>query len=140
MFAMWTHLPCEAVRFQSRRDWAMDACSPPLAPLTHPDRTRRGMTEIDDYPRIVCPNCREPKQVKVIDSRAVEGYNAIRRRRRCRACGYRFSTYEVFEIDVASTTRILDDLHRIAELAQRAREALRLKSESGPERRLRKTA
>lgn len=35
---------------------------------------------------------------KVIDSRAVDETNAIRRRRECLNCGKRFTTYEVIEI------------------------------------------
>lgn len=40
-----------------------------------------------------CPYCDNPK-TKVIDSRAVEGGAAIRRRRRCPSCGSRFTTFE----------------------------------------------
>lgn len=40
-----------------------------------------------------CPYC-SADDGRVIDSRPAEGGAAIRRRRECRACGQRFSTYE----------------------------------------------
>ncbi len=40
-----------------------------------------------------CPVC-GCVESKVIDSRPSENDNAIRRRRQCEACGYRFTTYE----------------------------------------------
>ncbi len=44
-----------------------------------------------------CPNC-ENSDTKVLDSRPVEEGNAIRRRRECEKCSFRFSTYEEIEI------------------------------------------
>ena len=44
-----------------------------------------------------CPIC-EKGESKVIDSREVEGEEAIRRRRECLNCKARFSTYEQMEI------------------------------------------
>jgi transcriptional repressor NrdR len=44
-----------------------------------------------------CPNCDNP-DTKVLDSRPVEEGSAIRRRRECEKCGFRFSTYEEIEI------------------------------------------
>jgi transcriptional repressor NrdR len=44
-----------------------------------------------------CPVCLVPDS-KVNDSRLVEDGFAIRRRRECHKCGYRFSTYENTEI------------------------------------------
>lgn len=44
-----------------------------------------------------CPNCENP-DTKVVDSRPVEDGSAIRRRRECEKCGFRFSTYEEIEI------------------------------------------
>jgi transcriptional repressor NrdR len=44
-----------------------------------------------------CPNCENP-DTKVLDSRPVEEGSAIRRRRECEKCGFRFSTYEEIEI------------------------------------------
>lgn len=43
-----------------------------------------------------CPQC-QSDLIKVIDSRDVEAEPAIRRRRECEACGYRFTTYERIE-------------------------------------------
>ena len=38
---------------------------------------------------------------KVIDSRAVEETNSIKRRRECNNCGKRFNTYEKIEVLIA---------------------------------------
>ncbi len=43
-----------------------------------------------------CPFCKKPDS-RVIDSRAAEDGNTIRRRRECTGCGKRFTTYEVLE-------------------------------------------
>lgn len=40
-----------------------------------------------------CPNCQD-ESLKVLEKRDVEGEAAIRRRRECNACGFRFTTYE----------------------------------------------
>lgn len=40
-----------------------------------------------------CPKC-GCEESKVVDSRPSEGNDAIRRRRECVKCGYRFTTYE----------------------------------------------
>jgi len=44
-----------------------------------------------------CPNCQN-EDTKVLDSRPVDEGTAIRRRRECEKCGFRFSTYEEIEI------------------------------------------
>ena len=44
-----------------------------------------------------CPNCDNP-DTKVVDSRPAEEGSAIRRRRECEKCQFRFSTYEEIEI------------------------------------------
>jgi len=44
-----------------------------------------------------CHNCQN-EDTKVLDSRPVEEGSAIRRRRECDKCGFRFSTYEEIEI------------------------------------------
>lgn len=44
-----------------------------------------------------CPKCRQSKS-KVLESRAADNTQAIRRRRECLNCGFRFSTYEQVEI------------------------------------------
>lgn len=44
-----------------------------------------------------CPKCLN-SETKVVDSRPVEDAGAIRRRRECEKCNFRFSTYEQLEI------------------------------------------
>jgi transcriptional repressor NrdR len=44
-----------------------------------------------------CPSCQN-EDTKVLDSRPVEEGSAIRRRRECEKCQFRFSTYEEIEI------------------------------------------
>ena len=44
-----------------------------------------------------CPNC-QFEDTKVLDSRPVDEGSAIRRRRQCEKCEFRFSTYEEIEI------------------------------------------
>lgn len=44
-----------------------------------------------------CPNC-QYDDTKVLDSRPVDDGSAIRRRRECEKCEFRFSTYEEIEI------------------------------------------
>ncbi len=44
-----------------------------------------------------CPNCQN-EDTKVLDSRPVDDGGAIRRRRECEKCNFRFSTYEEIEI------------------------------------------
>lgn len=44
-----------------------------------------------------CPNCSH-EDTKVLDSRPVNGGMAIRRRRECNGCEFRFSTHEEMEI------------------------------------------
>lgn len=52
-----------------------------------------------------CPNC-QFEETKVLDSRPVEDGSAIRRRRSCEKCEFRFSTYEEIEIlDLTVTKR-----------------------------------
>jgi transcriptional repressor NrdR len=45
---------------------------------------------------MICPHCNQDED-KVIDSRGADGGHAVRRRRECRRCGRRFTTYERFE-------------------------------------------
>lgn len=45
-----------------------------------------------------CPYCSEP-ETSVIDKRDVEDLSAIKRRRVCKACKRRFTTYERLEVD-----------------------------------------
>ena len=44
-----------------------------------------------------CPYCQQ-NDSSVIDSRELQGGESIRRRRRCNACGQRFTTYERIEL------------------------------------------
>ena len=44
-----------------------------------------------------CPICSSTKS-RVIDSRAVEETNSIRRRRECLSCHLRFTTYEIIDV------------------------------------------
>ncbi len=53
-----------------------------------------------------CPNCQN-EDTKVLDSRPVEDGSAIRRRRECEKCEFRFSTYE--EIEILGLTVIKKD-------------------------------
>lgn len=46
---------------------------------------------------MACPNCNQHDS-KVLESRDVENGMAIRRRRQCLNCGYRFTTYERLEM------------------------------------------
>ncbi|MEO0093646.1 MAG: transcriptional regulator NrdR [candidate division WOR-3 bacterium] len=43
-----------------------------------------------------CPNCGKEED-RVLDTRVSQGGEAVRRRRECMACGYRFTTYEYIE-------------------------------------------
>lgn len=40
-----------------------------------------------------CGKCKNP-DTKVVDSRIVDNWSTIRRRRECEVCGYRFTTFE----------------------------------------------
>lgn len=52
-----------------------------------------------------CPKCLKD-ETKVLDSRPVEEGDAVRRRRECEACNFRFSTFEEIEIlDLAVVKR-----------------------------------
>lgn len=53
-----------------------------------------------------CPNC-QFEDTKVLDSRPVDEGSAIRRRRQCEKCEFRFSTYE--EIEILDLTVIKKD-------------------------------
>jgi hypothetical protein len=57
---------------------------------------------------IRCPRCDDATDV--VDSRSIK-HNAVRRRRRCRACGERFTTYETM-VDVPKCERLLTALTR----------------------------
>ena len=44
-----------------------------------------------------CPNCKYENS-KVVDSRHADDLVAIRRRRECESCGFRFTTFERVEL------------------------------------------
>jgi transcriptional repressor NrdR len=46
--------------------------------------------------QLACPTC-GGHRLAVIDTRKTNGHGAIRRRRKCEACGYRYSTIEISE-------------------------------------------
>jgi transcriptional repressor NrdR len=46
--------------------------------------------------KLLCPKC-TANDTSVIDSRESDGGSAIRRRRECNACNYRFTTYERYD-------------------------------------------
>ncbi len=56
-----------------------------------------------------CPACHFA-DTKVLDSRSVSGGLAIRRRRECLRCGFRFSTYE--EVEILNLTVVKRDGRR----------------------------
>ncbi|MEX1113431.1 MAG: transcriptional regulator NrdR [Patescibacteria group bacterium] len=56
-----------------------------------------------------CPQC-QTDSLRVIDSRDVEAEPAIRRRRECERCGFRFTTYERIETPLLSVVK--KDGHR----------------------------
>lgn len=45
---------------------------------------------------MICPKCQN-QDIKVLDSRDTDGQKAIRRRRECDKCKYRFTTFERIE-------------------------------------------
>ncbi len=57
-----------------------------------------------------CPSCHH-LETKVLDSRLVSDGLAIRRRRECLKCGFRFSTYE--EVEILNLTVIKRDGRRV---------------------------
>ena len=63
-----------------------------------------------------CPYCRE-QDSRVLDSREVEDGTAIRRRRRCGACGRRYSTLETASLSVRKRSGALEPFSREKVLA-----------------------
>jgi len=59
---------------------------------------------------MLCPSCGKP-DTKVVDSRYMDGEMAIRRRRECTTCGYRFTTFE--RIEMANLTVVKKDNRRV---------------------------
>lgn len=98
---------------------------------------------------VFCPNCRH-SDTRVVDTRILDEGTAIRRRRECSECGYRFTTMEMPSLSVrkrsgtvepfsrgkiadgvrkASYGRPIDD-DQIALLAQQVEESLRASGKS----------
>lgn len=48
-----------------------------------------------------CPECKG--EAEVLDSRRMKNGSAVRRRRECTACGFRFTTYEVADCSLLFT-------------------------------------
>lgn len=57
-----------------------------------------------------CPVCRRSQETKVVDSRLTQDNMAIRRRRECVKCSYRFSTVE--EMELLDVTVVKNDGRR----------------------------
>ncbi|HAZ12099.1 MAG: transcriptional regulator NrdR [Bdellovibrionales bacterium GWA2_49_15] len=51
-----------------------------------------------------CPKC-QANDTKVIDSRHFDLGSAVRRRRRCEVCQYRFTTYEQIEMELPTIVK-----------------------------------
>ena len=67
-----------------------------------------------------CPKCGVDDD-KVLDSRGARDGAAIRRRRKCLKCGYRFTTYEEIDRDEVPADKIAElvmhELHKVDEVA-----------------------
>ncbi|MED5578421.1 MAG: transcriptional regulator NrdR [Nitrospinota bacterium] len=73
-----------------------------------------------------CPKCSSPES-RVVDSRVTKEASAIRRRRECEVCFYRFTTYEHPEISLPLVvkkdgTRVYFDRTKLAVGVQKALE------------------
>jgi len=76
-----------------------------------------------------CPNC-QYEETKVLDSRPVDDGSAIRRRRACEKCEFRFSTYE--EIEILDLSVIKRDGSRQAYTREKLEKGLRRAFEKRP--------
>src|SRR5436309_1478771 len=76
-----------------------------------------------------CPNCQN-EDTKVLDSRPVDEGTAIRRRRECDKCDFRFSTYE--EIEILDLTIIKKDGRREVFSKEKLEHSIRLPLEKRP--------
>jgi transcriptional repressor NrdR len=76
-----------------------------------------------------CPNC-QYDDTKVLDSRPVDEGDAIRRRRECEKCEFRFSTYE--EIEILGLTVIKKDGSKQMFSKEKLDRALRLPLDKRP--------
>ena len=76
-----------------------------------------------------CPNC-QYEDTKVLDSRPVDDGSAIRRRRQCDKCEFRFSTYE--EIEILDLSIIKKDGRKQAFSKEKLERAIRLPLDKRP--------
>ena len=76
-----------------------------------------------------CPNCQN-EDTKVLDSRPVDEGTAIRRRRECDKCEFRFSTYE--EIEILDLTVIKKDGSKQMFSKEKLERAIRLPMDKRP--------
>jgi len=76
-----------------------------------------------------CPNCQN-EDTKVLDSRPVDEGTAIRRRRECEKCDFRFSTYE--EIEILDLTVLKKDGSKQMFSKEKLERAIRLPLEKRP--------
>ena len=76
-----------------------------------------------------CPNCQN-EDTKVLDSRPVDEGNAIRRRRQCEKCGFRFSTYE--EIEILDLSVVKKDGSKQAFSKEKLERSIRLPMDKRP--------
>jgi len=63
---------------------------------------------------MVCPGCRNYSASRVMDSRAIDHGNCIRRRRVCEACTHRWTTYERNDDRPRAELYVVNDV-RVAE-------------------------
>lgn len=76
-----------------------------------------------------CPNC-QYEDTKVLDSRPVDEGSAIRHRRECEKCEFRFSTYE--EIEILDLSVVKKDGSKQAFSKEKLERALRLPLDKRP--------
>jgi transcriptional repressor NrdR len=76
-----------------------------------------------------CPNCQN-EDTKVLDSRPVDEATAIRRRRECEKCSFRFSTYE--EIEILDLSVVKKDGSKQMFSKEKLEKAIRLPMEKRP--------
>ncbi len=76
-----------------------------------------------------CPNCQN-EDTKVLDSRPIDEGDAIRRRRECEKCNFRFSTYE--EIEILDLTVVKKDGRREMFSKEKLERAIRLPLDKRP--------
>ncbi len=76
-----------------------------------------------------CPNC-QYEDTKVLDSRPVDEGSAIRRRRECDKCDFRFSTYE--EIEILDLTVVKKDGSKQTFSKEKLERSIRLPMDKRP--------